>query len=594
LLALIVSRDTLSTTVAKTAIWQAYFTMQLTGYSIGEKLGSGGMATVFKGLQLSLQRPVAVKVLSHALQADDDVRLRFTRESIIIARLNHPNIIHVIDQGITEDGCPYFVMEYVNGVGLDAVIRQGGVSLGRSLDICIQITKALAYAHKNGIVHRDIKPANVLVDFEGSVRVLDFGIAHFYDEESGVSHTGKGDVMGTYAYMSPEQQESADSVTLKSDLYSLGVLMYQLFTGKLPTGRFPDPRTLNPMLPQALEELILSCLQHDPGQRPVSADAIRNALLHVAQGGHIGKDQIANAHTDIKKNFVLLDVIKEDNYASVYLFEEQATSSLLVIKKKPVASPGFETVNAIAKLKHRNLVTIHGSSRNERSFIVVMEYLSGGALSDRLTRPFELPSFYSTAMQICDAMQFVADAGFIHGNLRPSNVLYTEARQIKVTDFGLERHYSERDGHADWYSIEGEATSHAHDIYAAGVMFYQMLTGELPQRRHLKLVPNMLLQQLPADVQSLVTSMLALDVQKRPVSFAVVRDVFARSTTKPVALTAEAPVDAATVIRSPIAKKQATAWWRITLLASVILVLLMETWLAWTGELRIWINHFSG
>jgi len=572
--------------------------MQLTGYSIGEKLGSGGMATVFKGLQLSLQRPVAIKVLSHALRADDDVSLRFTRESLIIARLNHPNIIHVIDQGITEDGCPYFVMEYVNGVGLDAVIRQGGVSLGRSLDICIQIAKALAYAHKNGIVHRDIKPANVLVDFEGSVRVLDFGIAHFYDEDSGVSHTGKGDVMGTYAYMAPEQQESADGVTLKSDLYSLGVLMYQLFTGKLPAGRFPDPRALNPMLPQALEELILSCLQHDPGKRPVSADAVRNALLHVAQGGHIGKDQIANAHTDIKKNFVLLDVIKEDSYASVYLFEEQATNSLLVIKKKPLASPGFETVNAVAKLKHRNLVAIHGSSRNERSFIVVMEYLSGGALADRLTRPFELPSFYSTAIQICDAMQFVADAGFIHGNLRPSNVLYTEARQIKVADFGLERHYSKSHRHNDWYSVEGETPSHAHDIYAAGVMFYQMLTGELPHRRGVKLASNLLFQQLPADVQSVVTAMLALDIQKRPVSFAVVRDVFARSTTKSAALPADLPVDVpvdfATVIRGRMAKKQAASWWRIALLASVILVLLVEIYLAWTGELRTWINHFSG
>jgi eukaryotic-like serine/threonine-protein kinase len=573
--------------------------MHLTGYSIGEKLGAGGMATVFKGLQLSLQRPVAIKVLSHSLQDDDDMRLRFSRESLIIARLNHPNIIHVIDQGITEDGCPFFVMEYVNGVGLDSVIRQGGVSLGRSLDICIQITKALAYAHKNGIVHRDIKPANVLVDFEGSVRVLDFGIAHFFDEESGVSHTGKGDVMGTYAYMAPEQQESADRVTAKSDLYSLGVLMYQLFTGKLPAGRFPDPRELNPLLPQTLDELILHCLQHDPIQRPPSADAVRNALLHVAQGGHIGKDQIANARTDIKKNFVLLDVIKEDIYASVYLFEEQATNTLLVIKKKPVQSPGYDTVAAIAKLKHRNLVAVHGTSRNERSFIVVMEYLSGGALADRLTRPFELPVFYSTAMQICDVMQFVADAGFIHGNLRPSNVLYTESRQIKVADFGLERHYSERNysgsnGHEDWYSIENELSSGAHDIYAAGVMFYQMLTGELPQRRHLKLAPNSQFQQLPQEVQAVVTAMLALDVQKRPASFAAVRDVFARLATKPESLPADVPADAATVIRNRVVKKQSVSWPRLAVLAAVVLVVLTEMYLAWTGDLLTWLHHLTG
>lgn len=582
------------TTVAKTAIWQANFTMHLTGYSIGEKLGAGGMATVFKGLQLSLQRPVAVKVLSHALQADDDVRMRFTRESLIIARLNHPNIIHVIDQGITEDGCPYFVMEYVNGVGLDSVIRQGGVSLGRSLDICIQIAKALSYAHKNGIVHRDIKPANVLVDFEGSVRVLDFGIAHFYDEETGVSHTGRGDVMGTFAYMAPEQQESADRVTARSDLYSFGVLMYQLFTGKLPAGRFPDPRVHNPLLPPALEALILGCLEHDPSTRPVSADAVRNALLHVAQGGHIGKDQIAKARTDVKKNFVLLDVIKEDLYASVYLFEEQATSTLLVIKKKPIQSAGYDTVGAIAKLKHRSLVAVLGTSRNERSFIVVMEYLSGGSLSDRLTRPFELPSFYSTAIQICDAMQFVADAGFVHGNLRPSNVLYTEARQVKVADFGLERHYSEREQGDDWYSIDGEPVSGLHDIYAAGAMFYQMLTGELPQRRNLKLAPNLLFQQLPPEVQNLVTAMLALDVQRRPASFAIVRDVFARLTAKPDAMPPDVPQDAATVIRSPLARPPRASWPRVAMLAAVLLVLATEVYFAWTGQLQAWIDHLTG
>ena len=569
--------------------------MHLTGYSIGEKLGAGGMAIVYKGSQLSLQRPVAIKVLSHALRSDDDVRARFERESLIIARLNHPNIIHVIDQGITEDGCPFFVMEYVNGVGLDSVIRQGGVSIARALDICIQIAKALAYAHKNGIVHRDIKPANVLVDFEGTARVLDFGIAHFFDEETGVSHTGRGDVMGTYAFMAPEQQESADLVTAKSDLYSFGVLMYQLFTGRLPAGRFPDPRSIRPDLPAALEILILRCLEHDPARRPLSADAVRNDLLMLSQGGHIGREQSAQAQSGVKKNFSLLDVIKEDIYASVYLFEEQATHSLLVIKKKPVASEGFDTVTALAKLKHRNLVTIHGTSRNERAFIVVMEYLGGGSLADRLTRPFELSAFYSAALQICEGMQFAAEAGFVHGNLRPSNVLYTEARQIKVTDFGLTRHYSERDGHDDWYSLEGEPVSTTHDIYAAGVMFYQMLTADLPQRKNYRLVPSLLFTQLPEPLQQLVTAMLSLDPSKRPPSFAAVRDALARLSGRaaPATVVDEPARDAATVVQRSAARPAATRWPRLAVLVVVVIVLAVELYLLSTGEMQAWLQRLG-
>jgi len=579
----------------KTGIWQAYFTMHLTGYSIGEKLGAGGMATVFKGLQLSLQRPVAIKVLSHALRSDEDVRQRFQRESLIIARLNHPNIIHVIDQGITEDQCPFFIMEYVNGVGLDSVIRQGGVSIGRALDICIQIAKALAYAHKNGIVHRDIKPANVLVDFEGTARVLDFGIAHFFDEETGVSHTGKGDVMGTYAFMAPEQQESADLVTARSDLYSLGVLMYQLFTGRLPAGRFPDPRSIKPDLPLPLDTLILRCLEHDPAKRPLSADAVRNELLMLSQGGHIGAEQSVQAQSGVKKNFSLLDVIKEDIYASVYLFEEQATHSLLVIKKKPVASDGYDTVSAMAKLRHRNLVTIHGTSRNERAFIVVMEYLGGGSLADRLTRPFELSAFYSAALQICEGMQFAIDAGFVHGNLRPSNVLYTEARQIKLTDFGLTRHYSQRDGHDDWYSLAGEPVSPAYDIYAAGVMFYQMLTGDLPQRKNYRLQPSLLFTQLSEPLQKLLTVMLSLDPDKRPPSFATVHDTLARLSGR---ATIEQPVDesdeaAATVIRRVSERLAPRRWPRVAVLLAVTVVIVLEIYLFSTGDMQAWLHRLA-
>lgn len=185
--------------------------MQLGGYKVQKRIGRGGMATVYKGLQSSLQRPVALKVLNKQLLEHSDVRVRFERESLIIAKLKHPNIINVIDRGISPKGQPYFVMEYVEGTDLKEEIKKGELKFNQCIHIAFQICKGLAYAHDNGVIHRDIKPANILLDKAGHVYVLDFGIAHFCESVHGAPQqreheTQVGDVMGTVAYMAPEIQ----------------------------------------------------------------------------------------------------------------------------------------------------------------------------------------------------------------------------------------------------------------------------------------------------------------------------------------------------------------------------------------------------
>ena len=276
--------------------------MQLEGYSKLLKIGEGGMAYVYRGIQESLQRPVAIKLLINDLSRDTEARHRFDRESYIIARLNHPNIIHVIDRGITADEMPYFVMEYVEGLDLGTAFKINKISHTDKVDIIIQLLKALAYAHQNNVIHRDIKPENILIDDNGNVKILDFGIAQFYEEkvEPG-NQTTSGTIMGTYNYMSPEQRESSDNVSQRSDLYSLGVVMYELFTGKIPTGVFPEPFRLNPDIEPELNKLILSCLNQDPEQRPQSAEQLKNDLLAVSQGSHLDEGQRLRAEQGITK-----------------------------------------------------------------------------------------------------------------------------------------------------------------------------------------------------------------------------------------------------------------------------------------------------
>jgi len=230
--------------------------MEIAGYKILEKIGEGGMAQVFKGYQISLKREVAIKTLSKELLNQKGFSSRFSRESLIIARLSNPYIIPIIERGITADKVPFFIMEYIEGIDLKVAMQRGRLNFNQKLDICTQICKALSYAHKNAVIHRDIKPANVLLDRQGNAKVMDFGIAQYYSDDIGGRKTQIGDMMGTLAYMSPEQHKSAALVTYKSDLYSMGVLMYQLFTNNEPVGRFKTPKELVPTIPDTLDQLI--------------------------------------------------------------------------------------------------------------------------------------------------------------------------------------------------------------------------------------------------------------------------------------------------------------------------------------------------
>ena len=408
---------------------------------------------------------------------------------------------------------PYFVMEYVEGLDLGTASKINEISHTSKIDIIIQILKALSYAHQNNVIHRDIKPENILIDNNGNVKILDFGIAQFYEEKIELTNqTTSGTVMGTYNYMSPEQRESSENVTERSDLYLVGVVMYEMFAGKIPTGFFPEPIRLNDEIEPELNRLILGCLNQDPELRPRSAELLKNDLLAISQDSHLDEEQRLRAEqgiTKIKSKFLLLDILREDKLGSVYLYQQKDRNNLLIIKKKVSSSAGFEASNLLASLEHENIVKAHGTSRNDRHFILVQEYLSGGTLNDKLAFQLNWQEILRIASQICQAMIFAHNNRIVHGHLRPTNILFTTDGQVKLADFSTEDDLTSVEN-SQFYRLDGEPRSKASDIYATSVILYQLFTGSLPRRsQDTSFVMRKSFTKLPGDIQLLIANMIS-------------------------------------------------------------------------------------
>src|SRR5262249_13711306 len=200
-------------------------------------IGQGGRGAVYKARQLRLDRPVALKVLPPEVGRDPAFAERFLREARTLARLGHPHIVSVHDFGEV-NGYYFFLMEYVDGVNLRQALRAGRFTPEQALRIVPQVCDALQYAHDNGVVHRDVKPENVLLDAQGRVKIADFGLAKLLRrDESAPSLTATRQVVGTPHYMAPEQMEKPETVDHRADIFSLGVLFYEMLTGELPLGR---------------------------------------------------------------------------------------------------------------------------------------------------------------------------------------------------------------------------------------------------------------------------------------------------------------------------------------------------------------------
>jgi len=276
-------------------------------YELQKILGEGGMGVVYKARQISLNRPVALKMIKAARFASDDDLRRFQNEAEAVARLDHPNIVPNFEVGRFEDQ-HYFSMKLIGGESLDKRLKKYGADPRRAARLVAVVAGAIHHAHQRGILHRDLKPANILIDPDGQPHVTDFGLAKRVEGDGELTQSGA--ILGTPAYMAPEQASGTRGVvTTSTDVHGLGAILFALLTGRAPFGgatvldtleqvreRAPDsPRKLNPRVPRDLDVICLKCLEKDPRRRYASADALAEDLNRWVAGEPIAARRVSNA-----------------------------------------------------------------------------------------------------------------------------------------------------------------------------------------------------------------------------------------------------------------------------------------------------------
>lgn len=496
-------------------------------YQIIRKIGEGGLAEIFLASQESLGRYVAIKVLHPRISDNPELVRRFEKESLTLARLSHPNIVHVIDKGADQDHL-YFVMQYVEGRDFEELLRSSEWTREQKLKVVVQILKGLDYAHKNGIVHRDIKPANILIDQEGNALIADFGISQILESDN-VTHTETGTVLGTYAYMSPEQKEDSSKVDHTTDIYAAGLILYETLTGMKPVGRFKLPSQLVEGLGEAYDDIVLKALQPDKMERYQKAVEMKDDLLaamhHHGQRRPVG-DRTAKRCKSFVGNCTFLDTMRENVLSATYLVEDRTDRALYVIKKQNRPDIGLPESRLLSNLRHPNVLPLHGAGSDSRKLVILMDYAQGGSLADRMVKPTSWWTALKLLKQIVAGMDFAHKNNIVHGNLKPVNILFDREEVVKIADFGLMSHLDKKGGNP--YQPPERRRSRAGDIYAAGVIFYQLLTNRLPTAdssgRFLWVDSH---RSIPMPLRQLIERMLKNTPNDRIQTFAEIQEILA-------------------------------------------------------------------
>ncbi len=496
-------------------------------FEILGKIDQGGLAEIFLGRQKSLDRLVAIKILSPDHSVNPEIVNRFEIESKTIARLRHPHIVHVIDRGI-EDDRYYFVMEMIEGSNFKKMLHDKSTPLTRKFTVIIQVLKALDYAHKNGVIHRDIKPANILIDKSGNALVVDFGIAQIVNKDEN-DRTRPNIVMGTFNYMSPEQKVASANVDQTTDIYAVGIIMYEILTGKKPEGRFKNPSSFNSEVTGEMDRIVMKCLEQNKKDRYQSAARLKDDLLSAlckfaSKVNGNGQKILSGELSDYVGRLSFLDTLKKTRNTATHLVEDRSDGSIYVLKTLLQSEAGMREARILKTLNNPGFIKVFAAGGNKEKSIILMAYARGGSLEDRLLRVFSPRTALQIFREIAVILGNAHKNNLVHGNLRPANILFDESDNIIITDFGQSANHRHQKNL--WYSAPERKKVRQSDIYSAGLILHRILTNQMPIfDSYLRLIWHDTYPKIPISLKMLLMQMLRNGLRDRPQTF---EDVIAR------------------------------------------------------------------
>jgi len=498
-------------------------------YEILKRLGEGGMGAVYKARDHELDRMVALKVIRPDLAGHPEVLHRFKQELILARQVTHKNVIRIFDL-VTTDGRKFITMDFVDGRDLKTVIvDRGKLPPAEALPLMQKICRGLEAAHAEGVIHRDLKPQNIMVDDAGRIWLMDFGLARSM-EVAGITRTGA--LMGTPDYMSPEQAR-AEKVDARSDLFSLGVIFYEMLSGRLPFQADTMMATLlkrvqekaaplssvEPDIPPRLSGLVSKCLEPNVAERYQTVGEILEDLAALAparagatMAASVGGSAVAPPAVSLASlgpgsqfgpRYRIESMIGEGGMGKVFKAHDQdldRTVALKLVRTELASDPGSmqrfkQELLLASRISHRNILRIHDLGDVGGVKFISMAYVEGRDLHDVIAQSGRLPleRALNIAKQLAGALEAAHAEGVAHRDLKPRNVLIDLDDHVYVSDFGLAKSL---EGEASTMTRVGEVlgtprymspeqaeskpADQRSDIYSLGVMLYEMFTGDAP------------------------------------------------------------------------------------------------------------------
>lgn len=533
---------------------------KLASYRLERLLGRGGMGQVYYAWDEALDRPAAVKMLDERYRSHPAYAQRFIQEAKALARWRHEHIVQIYYAGaevVDGEQLYFYAMEHVQGVDLAQAMAKYTAE-GRLmphddvLRVGTAVAAALDFAHSGGIIHRDVKPANVLIDTHGRVILSDFGLA------MDVAESESGHVVGSPRYTAPEQARKSAAAVPQSDLYSLGIVLYEMLVGRVPfddpsptsvavqhvTQPPPPPRSLNPALNTAVSDVLLKALNKAPEDRYRTGHELMENLARALKGTRRQADELLGQRLD---EYQLAELLGQGGMARIYRGYDVRLKRNVAIKVIDATYRAdveyrarFEReAQAIAQLEHPHIVSVYRFGEVSGLFYMAMQYVEGRDLKTVLAEYRErgetMPALDASRIihEVCQALDYAHSKGIIHRDIKPSNIMIANDGHAYLTDFGLALladtetkgeifgtpHYI-----APEQAVSSKGAMPQSDLYAVGVILYEIFTGQLPFQdveplevamKHLSEDPP-LPHEIQPDIDQSLEAVIMMALEKKP------------------------------------------------------------------------------